>query len=112
MAKPTSRERHKQALLAHRLLGALVEAEETGALRAMLPAELGADDENEWLNRLSRLLPADSRVASARLRRSIVVPPVDAANALDRGLALPVSAWSPFASMLQRAPLCRSRNSC
>jgi hypothetical protein len=86
--------------------GALVEAEEAGALRAMLPAELGAalesgewlslrfgagagsDDENEWLDRLGRLLPADARVVSARLRRPTLVPPVDAAGALDRGLAL------------------------
>src|ERR1700687_2192639 len=86
--------------------GALVEAEDAGALRAMLPAELGAalesgewlslrfgtgagsDDENEWLDRLSRLLPKDARVGGARLRRPVLVPPVDAARALDRGLAL------------------------
>jgi hypothetical protein len=88
--------------------GALVETEEAGALRAMLPAELGAalesgewlslrfgagagagsDDENEWLDRLSRLLPPEARVVSARLRRPTVVPPVDAAGVLDRGLAL------------------------
>jgi hypothetical protein len=86
--------------------GALVEAEGADALRAMLPAELGAalesgewlslrfgagagsDDENEWLDRLSRLLPPDARAVSGRLRRAIVVPPVDAAVALERGLAL------------------------
>src|SRR5450432_1437527 len=88
--------------------GALVETEDAGALRAMLPAELaatlesgewlslrfgagagaGSDDENEWLDRLSRLLPPEARVVSARLRRPIVVPPVDVASALDRGLAL------------------------
>jgi hypothetical protein len=85
--------------------GALVE-EEAGAVRAMLPAELGAalesgewlslrfgagagsDDENEWLDRLGRLLPRDARVVSARLRRPTLVAPVDAADALDRGLAL------------------------
>ncbi|HMC62859.1 MAG TPA: hypothetical protein VKJ01_26940, partial [Candidatus Solibacter sp.] len=86
--------------------GALVESEETGALRAMLPAELaaalesrewlslrfgagaGSNDENEWLDRLGRLLPPEARVVSARLRRPTVVPPVDAAGVLDRGLAL------------------------
>jgi hypothetical protein len=86
--------------------GALVEAEEAGALRAMLPAELaaalesgewlslrfgagaGSDDENEWLDRLARLLPRDARVVGARLRRPIPAPPVDAAGALERGLAL------------------------
>ena len=86
--------------------GALVETAEAGALRALLPAELagalesaewlslrfgagaGADDENEWLDRLSRLLPRDARVVSARLRRSALVPPVDATSALERGLAL------------------------
>jgi hypothetical protein len=86
--------------------GALVEGEETGTLRAMLPAELaaeldsgewlslcfgagaGADDENEWLDRLGRLLPTDARVVGARLRHPVLVPPVDAAGVLDRGLAL------------------------
>src|ERR1035437_4902508 len=86
--------------------GALVENEEAGALRALLPAELaaalesrewlslrfnagaGSDDENGWLDRLSRLLPTDARVVGARRRRPIVVPPVDATGALDRGLAL------------------------
>src|ERR1035438_4657214 len=86
--------------------GALVESEEGGALRAMLPPELGAalesgewlslrfgadagsSDEVEWLERLSRLLPQDARVVSARLSRSVPAPPVDAHHALDRGLAL------------------------
>lgn len=86
--------------------GALVENEEAGVLRALLPAELaaplesgewlslrfgagaGSDDENEWLDRLGRLLPRDARVVSARLRHPIVVPPIDAAGTLDRGLAL------------------------
>ncbi len=86
--------------------GALVESEDDGALRALLPAELGAtlesgewlslrfgteagsSDEVEWLERLSRLLPQDARVVSARLRRPVLVPPVDATGALDRGLAL------------------------
>src|SRR5215472_5272057 len=86
--------------------GALVEAPETGTLRALLPAELGAalesgewlslrfgagpgsDDENDWLDRFGHLLPADARLVSARLPRPVVVPPVDAAGALDRGLGL------------------------
>ena len=86
--------------------GALVEAEEAGALSALLPAELaeelesrewlslrfgpgaGSDDENEWLDRLSRLLPPDARVVSARTRRPDLAPQIDAIDALDRGLAL------------------------
>src|ERR1035437_4453569 len=86
--------------------GALVETEEAGALRALLPAELatalesrewlslrfdtgaGASDENEWLDRLGRLLPPDARIVGARLRHPILVPPIDATGALDRGLAL------------------------
>jgi hypothetical protein len=86
--------------------GALVESEDDGALRALLPAELGASlesgewlslrfgagagssDDVEWLERLSRLLPQDARVVNARLRRSVLAPPVDANDALDRGLAL------------------------
>ena len=86
--------------------GALVETEDAGALRALLPAELaaalesrewlslrfgadaGSSDENEWLDRLSRLLPPDARVVSARLRHLNLVPPLDATGALDRGLAL------------------------
>jgi len=86
--------------------GALVETEHESALRAMLPAELaaalgssdwlslrfgagpGCDDETEWLDRLGRLLPADARVTGARLRRPAMLPPLDAAAALDRGLAL------------------------
>src|SRR5215831_2726921 len=86
--------------------GALVETDGARALRAMLPTELavalesgewlslrfgagaGSDDENEWLDRLSRLLPTDARVVSARLRRPGLVPPVNAIGVLDRGLAL------------------------
>jgi len=86
--------------------GALVEAEEDGALRAMLPDELaaalesrewlslrfgagaGSNDEVEWLDRLGRLLPPDARVVSARLRRPPAAPRIDAASALDGGLAL------------------------
>ena len=86
--------------------GALVESEDAGALRALLPAELaealespewlslrfgadaGASDEHEWLDRLSRLLPVDARLVGARLRHPNLAPPVDAIGALDRGLAL------------------------
>ncbi|MEO8372436.1 MAG: hypothetical protein ABI806_24835, partial [Candidatus Solibacter sp.] len=86
--------------------GALVESGEDGAVRALLPAEMGAalesgewlslrfgtqagsSDEVEWLERLSRLLPQDARVVSARLRRSVLLPPVDPIEVLDRGLAL------------------------
>jgi hypothetical protein len=104
--------------------GALVETETAGALRAMLPAELaaslesgewlslrfgagaGSDDENEWLDRLSRLLPADARVVSARLRRPTVVPPVDAAGALDRGLALQNGIYRVLEDHQQTARYC------
>jgi hypothetical protein len=41
-------------------------------------------DEVEWLERLSRLLPQDARIVSARLRRPVLVPPVDASEVLDR----------------------------
>src|SRR5450759_4460030 len=86
--------------------GALVETEVAGSLRAMLPGELaaalessewlslrfgagaGSNDENEWLDRLGRLLPPDARVVNARMRRQILAPPIDAVGALDRGLAL------------------------
>ncbi len=86
--------------------GALVECEEDGALRAMLPAELaaalesrewlslrfgagpGSNDEIEWLDRLGRLLPADARVTGTRLRRPVPAPPIDSSGALERGLAL------------------------
>jgi hypothetical protein len=76
------------------------------ALRAMLPPELagalessewlslrfgagaGSDDEGEWLERLSRLLPRDARVVGARLRRLSTAPAIDAEAALDRFLAI------------------------
>ena len=86
--------------------GALVETEETGALRAMLSPELagalessewlslrfgaggGSDDEGEWLERLGRLLPHGARVAGARLRRLRTAPPIDSGAVLDRELVI------------------------
>ncbi|MGA2769843.1 MAG: hypothetical protein ABSG26_03405 [Bryobacteraceae bacterium] len=86
--------------------GALVEAEEAGALRAMLSPELaralgssewlslrfgagaGSDDDGEWLERLGRLLPPDARVVGARLRHPRQAPAVDAGAVLDRELAV------------------------
>ena len=86
--------------------GALVEMEDGGALRAMLPADVattldagewlslrfgagpGSDDEGEWLDRLARLLPPDARVTGARLRRSRPAATIDPATALDRHLVI------------------------
>src|SRR5437660_10788919 len=86
--------------------GALVESEDAGSLRAMLPDGLagvlessewlslrfgagpGSDDEGEWLERLGRLLPGDARVAGARLRRARPAPSVNPAAALERHLVI------------------------
>src|SRR4051794_10071716 len=86
--------------------GALVESEEAGAVRALLPPEVagaldssdwlslrfgagaGSDDESEWLERLGRLLPGDARVTGARLRRAGLVRRIDAAAVLDRELGI------------------------
>ncbi|HTX35072.1 MAG TPA: hypothetical protein VME43_08620 [Bryobacteraceae bacterium] len=86
--------------------GALVEAEEAGALRAMLPdgvattlgasdwlslrfgAGAGSDDEGDWLERLGRLLPPESRTSAARLRFPKMLRSIDAAAVLDRELVL------------------------
>src|SRR5438552_9882755 len=86
--------------------GALVEDDDTGAVRALLPPEVagaldasdwlslrfgagaGADDESEWLERLGRLLPAEARVIGARLRYPRPAPPIDAGAVLDRHLAI------------------------
>jgi hypothetical protein len=80
--------------------GALVETEEAGALTAMLSRELadalhasdwlslrfgaaaGSDDPGEWLERLGRLLPADARLVSVRLRHPQAARAVDAAAVL------------------------------
>jgi hypothetical protein len=86
--------------------GALVETEEAGALTAMLSRELadalhasdwlslrfgaaaGSDDPGEWLERLGRLLPADARLVSVRLRHPQAARAVDAAAVLERELAI------------------------
>jgi hypothetical protein len=86
--------------------GALVESEEAGTLRAMLPSEVasalgasdwlslrfapgpGADDEADWLERLGRLLPSAARVSVARLRLPKPPRPIDAAAVLDRELVI------------------------
>ena len=86
--------------------GALVEADGNGGIRALLPpslaeqlgssewlslkfgAEAGADDPGEWLERLGRLVPAESLVAGARLRAPLAAPPLDAAAMLERELVI------------------------
>ena len=86
--------------------GALVEADGNGGIRALLPpslaeqlgssewlslkfgAEAGADDPGEWLERLGRLLPAESLVAGARLRAPLAAPPLDVAAMLERELVI------------------------
>jgi hypothetical protein len=86
--------------------GALVDTEEAGVLRAMLPPELagalgssdwlslrfgagvGSDDDGEWLERLGRLLPPHVRVIGARLRRPRPMPPIDSSRVLDRELVI------------------------
>ncbi len=86
--------------------GALVDREPDGPLRALLPpetaaalgtgewlslnfsADAGADDPFEWLERLGQLLPADRRIAGARLRRGISGQPLDAVQILDRKLVI------------------------
>ena len=86
--------------------GALVDAEEAGALSAMLSPELagvlqasdwlslrfgagaGSDDPGDWLERFGRLLPPDARVSCARLRHPQAAKPVDAAVVLERELVI------------------------
>ena len=86
--------------------GALVETEEGGALRALLPPELagaltsndwlslrfgagaGSDDEGDWLERLGKLLPPEARVICARLRHPGLAPAIDAGAVLERELAV------------------------
>lgn len=86
--------------------GALVESEEAGALRAMLPSEVaaalgssdwlslrfgagaGADDEGDWLDRFGRLLAPEARVSAARLRLQKPPRSIDAGAVLDRELVL------------------------
>jgi hypothetical protein len=101
--------------------GALVETDADGALRAMLSPELagalgssdwlslrfgvgaGADDENEWLDRLGRLLPADAGVIGARLRHPVWARPVDAAAVLDRELVIQNGIYRLLANTAQMA---------
>jgi hypothetical protein len=82
--------------------GALVESEENGRIRAMLPAEVAAalgaaewlsldltrDDEAEWMDRMERLLPAQPLLVSARLRALNPPPPIDTVSVLDSGLVI------------------------
>ena len=86
--------------------GALVEMEEAGALRALLPSDLaaalsasewlslrfgagpGSDDEGDWLERFGHLLPREARVAGARLRHLRPAPSINPAAALDRHLVI------------------------
>ncbi len=86
--------------------GALVETEEGGGLRAMLPPEVatalgasewlsldfrprpGGDDSAEWLERMERLLPARLLVAGAQVRRPALAPPIDVAAVLSTELAV------------------------
>jgi hypothetical protein len=86
--------------------GALVESEDTGVLRALLPPEVsarlavsdwlsldfraraGADDATEWLDRLSALLPPTPVVSGARLRQPLSAPRIDAEQVLNRELVI------------------------
>lgn len=85
--------------------GALVETGEDGVLRAMLSRELasalgceewlslrlagwGSDDENDWLDRLGKLIPPDARIIGARLRRPRSSSNIDCARVLDRELVI------------------------
>jgi hypothetical protein len=86
--------------------GALADAEDGDAVRALLPEEVartlgaqewlslrfgagpGADDAGEWLERLSALLPAGQIVARARLRNPDPARSFDAEAILARGLAI------------------------
>ncbi len=91
--------------------GALVESEDNGSLRALLPPEVsaklaagdwlsldfgaraGADDPAEWMDRLGALLPPSPAVAGARPRRRMIAPPIDAAAVLSRELAIQNGVW-------------------
>ncbi|HUK15359.1 MAG TPA: hypothetical protein VLW65_03055 [Bryobacteraceae bacterium] len=89
--------------------GALVESEENGRIRAMLPAEVAAslgtgewlsldlrhpteqdtrDDDAEWMNRMERLLPAQPLLVGAQFRALQAPAPIDAASVLASGLAI------------------------
>ena len=86
--------------------GALVEADEDTAVRALLAPELasalgssdwlslrfgsgaGADDEGHWLESLGRLLPGDARAIGARVRHLKIAPRIDPGAVLDRELVI------------------------
>ncbi len=86
--------------------GALVESDEGGVLRAMLPEDVaaaigssewlsldfrprpGADDPVEWMERAERLLPAGLMIAGSRLRMSPPALRLDAAAVLGAELAI------------------------
>jgi hypothetical protein len=81
--------------------GALLESEEDGRIRAMLPAETAAslgveewlaldlgDDTTEWLDRMERLLPPQPVVVEAQYRSVRQPPAIDAARVLDSELAI------------------------
>ena len=86
--------------------GALVESEDGGRLRALLPTEVaasldacewlslafdghsGSDEASDWMERLARLLPTGRLVAGARLPRLAAVPSIDARAVLARELVV------------------------
>lgn len=86
--------------------GALVEAEQAGTLRALLPADVaktlnleewlslnfgpgaGADDPFEWTERLGSLLPPDQRLVGTRIRSRSLAPRIDAEAVLARELVV------------------------
>jgi len=81
--------------------GALVESEDDGRIRAMLPAEaansLGVeewfaldlrDDAADWLDRMERLLPAQPLLVEAQDRSMRLPRAIDAAAVLDSELAI------------------------
>jgi len=91
--------------------GALVESEEGGGIRAMLPEEVaaklgagewlsldfrprpGGDDPAEWMERMERLLPPGLLVASAQVRNPVPATQVDAEAALSSELAIQNGIW-------------------
>ena len=89
--------------------GALVESEEDGRLRALLPAEVAAclgtaewlsldlghgtaqdaaRDDADWMDRMERLLPAQPLLVCARFRTPQAPPPIDTASVLASELAI------------------------
>jgi hypothetical protein len=102
--------------------GALVESEDNGALRALLPPEVssrlavgdwlsldfgarvGADDPAEWQDRLSTLLPPSPAVAGARLRQRMLAGSIDADAVLNRELAVQNGVWRLVEDYAAAAP--------